>query len=521
MGNAVLALRAAAALAGVLAYGCNPDLIGGRDSAAVSSRSDTGVALDSGVESVGALAVGASSTAGAAEGPSASAVGPSAPSASVSVQEPPPNILLIIADDMGLDAASFDQADPCYAAGDLSNDAAMPHLAELCRTGVRFTDAWAMPQCSPTRAAMLTGRLPMRTGIGAAVSLSSEDGLPPDEFTLPRAMAAADSGYDLVSIGKWHLSAGADDPRVFGWPFHSGPYGGKVASYTDWTRMKNGSLTPESDYLTTAQLDDALGWLDDHGSAPWLMWLALSAPHEPYHKPPLELFDSGELADYQPGSDVHPYYQAMLGALDFELGRLFDALRARGEWDNTVVVFVGDNGTEGRAVDPPFDPDRAKGTLYEGGVRVPLIVAGPAVRGGARTENALVNVVDVYPTVLELAGVDVESTLAAHAPDKVIDGVSIVPYLKRADAPLLREHMIVQYFKDAPDVVDMGHAVRDERYKLVCYGERVELYDLLADPLELVDRFDGAPAPGFELIYASLFAELVAVTGELGLCQGV
>ncbi len=429
-----------------------------------------------------------------------------------------PNILLVIADDMGLDAASFDPQDPCYAAGEVSNDGPMPNVAELCHSGLRFTQAWAMPTCSPTRAAILTGRLPMRTQVGSALRLEDGDALPSTELALPRAMALGGSGYDMAHIGKWHLSGDPDSPGHFGWPHFAGP-AMSLASYQAWTRLEDGVLSEvEGAYITSVQIDDALTGLDDRGEAPWLLWLALSAPHDPYHLPPADLHDAAALGEFTPGSDPRPWFAAMGTAMDTELGRLFDGLRARGEWENTVVIFVGDNGTDRPVVDPPFDPERAKGTLYEAGVHVPLVIAGPAVADGPRDVDHLVSVVDLFPTVLELAGVDVAAAVGAHAGDHSLDGVSALPYLTDAAAPPQRTHLVAQTFQDTPPIAEMNHAIRDGSHKLVCTPTSVELYDLQTDPLELRDLYEPEPEPGVQEVFTSLRDALVQRTGEPDLC---
>jgi arylsulfatase A-like enzyme len=433
-----------------------------------------------------------------------------------------PNLLLIIADDFGLDAASFDPASPCYAVGDVSNDGPMPNVAELCRTGVRFTAAWAMAQCSPARASMLTGRLPFRTGLGDTVSIPDGDSLRIDEFTLPRALAAAGSPYAAASIGKWHVTPDPADANMFGWPHHVGPIGGSLLDYDAWTRVEDGVYSKANTYATTAQADDAISWLDgvDVGT-PWLLWLAVSAPHDPYHLPPLHLHDADALGDFPTDGDVdpRPWFAAMATALDTELGRVFDAVRARGEWEETVVVFVGDNASDKPVVEAPFSSDRAKGTLYQGGIAVPMVIAGARVADAPRDVDTVVSVVDVYATLLELAGVDVAATVeAAAAPGTVIDSVSLVPYLVDPLARPQRTEVFAQKFAYGAPIDNMAHAVRNERYKLICERERVEMYDLLVDPWEERDLFRRGPAQGYAAEFASLYNALTAKVRVPGLC---
>jgi arylsulfatase A-like enzyme len=447
--------------------------------------------------------------------PAAQLAAPSADREQAFTAGPPPNILLVIADDFGLDAASLDASDPCYAVGEVSNDGPMPHVAELCRTGARFTHAWAMPQCSPTRAAMLTGRLPMRTGVGAAVALSGGPELPADEVTLPQVLTGAGAGYDLASIGKWHLTVDPADPNRFGWPHHVGPHGGALPDYWSWLRNDNGAVGPSTGYATTVQTDDAIAWLEQRGEAPWLLWFAPSAPHDPYHLPPAELHDGPALPPYSPEADARPYFAAMMSSLDTELGRLFDAVDARGEWGETVVVFVGDNGNTEWVLDPPYDPEHGKGTVYQPGTRVPLLISGPGI--APHDVDAPVSVADLVPTLIALTGLDVQATLQDQAPGVQIDGVSLVSHLVDGSTPA-RDHVVVQAFEGAPAVDRMAHAISDGRYELVCTPGSVELYDLELDPAEANDLVDGAPAPGCEAVLAELRAALVDRTDTPALC---
>jgi arylsulfatase A-like enzyme len=168
----------------------------------------------------------------------------------------------------------------------------------------------------------------------------------------------------------------------------------------------------------------------------------------------------------------------MIARLDQEIGRLLANLDAE-TLENTVVIFVGDNGTTGNSIDPPFHPDRAKFTVYEGGVRVPLIIAGPGVPRG-RASSALVNTTDLYATIAELAGARVPS-------DRPVDSVSLLPYLEDPSTPSLREWVYADQFYSEHGVDTGGYAVRDDRYKLIEFRNRPELYDLLSDPAESND----------------------------------
>ena len=296
------------------------------------------------------------------------------------------NILLLLVDDWGIDWSPLDNP----GAAQLPE---MPNLQRRADSAVRFTNAYAQPTCSPTRATILTGRYPSRHGVGTPAGAN----LPAGEIALPEAFAAAGSGYVLGSVGKWHLGGGNDRPATRGgWPSFSGVVTGNVDDYWDWDKTVDGVLTPVTDtYLTTDQVDDALAFISAAGESPWFCWVGFNAPHTPFHDPPVELLPPGTAP---PANNRNRHKQA-LEALDSEIGRLLDQI----DLAKTNIILVGDNSSPGQTSQAPFATGRAKGTLYEGGIRVPMVPAGPdiAARG---TNDSLVQVADLYATVPSLAG---------------------------------------------------------------------------------------------------------------------
>lgn len=427
----------------------------------------------------------------------------------------PPNILIIIADDFGVDAASFDASDPCYEVGDVSNDANAPNLAALCREGVRFSNAWAMPVCSPTRATMLTGQWPFRHGVTATAGGGTT--ISTDSYSLPRALDDGGSGYATAQFGKWHIGGRATTPLEMGWDHYAGHLGGVLGDFYAWDRTTDGETTTSETYATTANVDDAIGWIGSQDpDQPWLVWLAFNAPHTPFHVPPSDLHSFGELPPYEDGLDPVPYFAAMVEAMDAEIGRLLTHLRDTDAFDNTVVIFIGDNGTSGRVADrPPFDRGRAKGSLYEGGLNVPFIIAGPSIRGG-RSEDALVSVVDVFATVLELAGVNMDAVVTEHSPGHIIDSVSLGPCLD-GDGCTGREWVLGQ-FQELPETegeipASNGYAYRDATHKIICWDDgRSEAYDLRDDRFE-----EGAPVEA-PAVRDRMVEGIRAAVGSPGLC---
>jgi len=401
------------------------------------------------------------------------------------------NVLLVVADDLGVDYVA------AYNEG--TNPPPTPTLSALAARGVLFRNAWANPSCSPTRACLQTGRYPFRTMVGRWIGHTQSPQnvglLEQKEVTIPEVLDRAGSGYAHALVGKWHLHdafAPADNPRrVGGYSHFAGLLEGQVPSYTNWTRYVNGVGTPTTTYCTTQVTDDAIAWIQAQ-TQPWVCVVTHQAPHIPYHAPPAHLHTQN-LTGLTPQPTTHtpaniPFYRAMVQSLDTELGRLFATL-GPALMAQTNVVFIADNGTVQQQSVAPFSGTRSKGTPYEGGVNVPLIVAGPAVVQGGREVGALACSTDVFRTVLELTGA------ASHVPPHVPnDSVSLVPYLTNPAQAPLRTFAYTEEFTGTawPAPETNGHAtIRNARFKLVRRfgGGASELFDLLNDPWELTNLF--------------------------------
>ncbi len=332
----------------------------------------------------------------------------------MSASAQPHNVLVIIADDLGVD--SF----PLTASAGASLPP-MPNISALKSSGVLFRNARSQPTCSPTRASLLTGRHPFRTGIGAQLTDASSPQLQASEFTLPEAFAANSGlGYTLAMFGKWHLNSGAgtnDTPRTIGgWPTFAGTIIGALPDYSAWTKVTNGVAAASTAYATTDTANDVIAFINAR-TGPWFAWAAFNAPHAPFHVPP-----SG-LHSYGTPTTNRSQYEAMCEALDTEVGRVL----ARVNLATTNVIFLGDNGTPANVIQTPYNSAHAKESLYDGGTRVPLIIAGPDVVSPNRESTVPVNCVDLYATILELAGINVAATQPGANP---IDSVSLLPILK-------------------------------------------------------------------------------------------
>jgi arylsulfatase A-like enzyme len=375
------------------------------------------------------------------------------------------NVLVVLLDDVGAEQlAAFDGMDaPPYT----------PNLDALASQGSVFDRAYAYPTCSPSRAALLTGQHSWRHGLGGVILDASSPGLDDSVPTLVDRLAP--HGVATAWIGKWHLGPMADveHPLRAGFDRFSGSLGNlhdKYAiaeswmDYDHWERVDESGVHTETRYATTVTIDEAIeavGALPE----PWVVVVAPNAAHTPLTEPPEALLVEGRRF---PGDLPYGGFRRVIQALDTELGRLLEAVDLA---DSTVLV-MGDNGAEGRVVKPPLAA-MAKGTPYEVGVRVGMIAAGRGVASGARSD-ALVSIVDLLPTAMELTGVPVT------ADD--LDGVSLVPLLADPSAQV-RQTVHAQGFD--PELT--WQMVRNNRFKLVKTGEVEELYDLEGVRIEGVD----------------------------------
>ncbi len=422
------------------------------------------------------------------------------------------NVVLILLDDYGVDAAPFypDEA----RIETTPAPPPMPNLTQLAEQGVIFETAWSYPTCAPTRATIFTGRFGFRTGIGSRQRDASYPDLPLEEFGLPEAViAATDDSYALTNIGKFHLNNEGDDlaPNRHGWPDYRGSVFGRVPDYFSRRKVINGRVTQSTEYVTTDQINDAVAFIEraDSEQKPFFLWLGLNGPHTPFHLPPAHLHSYGDLPDIRddpPEELWRPYFEAMCESVDTELGRLF----ARIDFRTTTVIVMGDNGTQDIAIASPHEPLHAKGTVYETGVRVPLLIAGRGVTARGQMVTRFVHSVDLYPTILELLGVDVGEVLPEGT---VLDGISYVRYLTDPDAPPIRERLYAEKFQQTWET-RVERALRDERYKLLTrFSGQDEFFDLERDPLETRNLLDERMTEAQSEAHRRLRAEMEALLG--------
>ena len=383
--------------------------------------------------------------------------------------ESAPNILFVIADDMGLDAT------PGYSIG--NQKPTMPNLQNLINSGVRFNNAWSNPTCSPTRASIITGKYGIRNGV-----LKVDDPLSTSEVALQEYIKSnASNSYSSAVIGKWHLSKNANHPNNMGIDYYAGPLSGGLQSYTNWNLTINGQTQTSTEYATTKVTDLAIDWVKDQ-TKPWFLWLAYNAPHTPFHLPPNDLHSQGALPSDQASIDANPlpYYLAMIEAMDSEYGRLLGSMSQEVR-DNTIIIFIGDNGTPNQVLQ---GYKKGKGTIFQGGINIPMIIGGKGVTRFNQTEDALINLTDLFATIADIAGVSVSS---------IHDSRSFKSLLTQNTNDNSRDYTFIE---DGNDDGTVDYTIRNATHKYILYNDGSEaLFNLASDPLESTNFMNANQLP--------------------------
>jgi arylsulfatase A-like enzyme len=438
----------------------------------------------------------------------------------------PPNFVFFLIDDLGWkDLGSYG-----------STFHLTPNIDELAASGVRFTQAYAAsPVCSPTRASILTGRHPARLDItdwiggsqrGDLLPAEYVDHLPPEEVTLAEVLRA--QGYATGYFGKWHLGDQPHYPESQGFDLNvGGTAAGQPASYFYPYKAEEGRNPfwdvpgldggEEGEYLTDRLTDEALEFLEGNREGPFLLYLAHYAVHTPIqskdplteryaaradslpeHEGPRFETEHGRAQTRLVQDD--PAYAGMVQSVDESVGRVLSRLDDLGLTDNTVVIFMSDNGglstVAGERTGPTtIAPLRAgKGWLYEGGIRTPMIIRWPGRVAPGSVRDDPVQSTDFFPTMMEMAGV-------AANPAGPLDGVSLVPVL--TDSGDLERDALFWHF---PHYHGSGNrpsgAIRRGRWKLVEWFEdgTYELYELGTDPEEKVNLSVAEPDRAQDLL---------------------
>lgn len=413
-----------------------------------------------------------------------------------------PNVILILADDLGWVDTSFTG----------STFYRTPNIERLAARSVYFPNAYsASPLCSPTRASIMTGQSPARTGIttpgchtrhevfeasvpesaAAHVKLlgcRSVTRLKPEYHTLAEAVRGA--GYSTGHFGKWHLGPDPYDPLHHGFdvdiPHWPGP--GPAGSFVAPWKFPNFEPRTPKEHIEDRMGDEAVAFMEGNRDKPFFLNYWQFSVHAP--------FDAKEelIEEYRQRVDPDnpqrsPTYAAMVHALDDNVGKVLDAVERLGIADNTIIIFYSDNGgnmyneVDGTTPTSNSPLRGGKGSMYEGGIRVPALVAWPGVVAGGTRREALIQSEDLYPTILEMTG-------AAAEPEQPCDGVSMVPFL-RGEAAQVR-NAVYCYFPHSPprvpDHLPPSVCVRKGDWKLIRMfhdgdkqQHRYELYDLKND----------------------------------------
>src|SRR5262245_25214614 len=407
-----------------------------------------------------------------------------ATSAAAQQAAPRPHIIYIVADDLGWKDVGFH-----------GSDIKTPHLDKLAQEGARLEQYYVQPMCTPTRAALMTGRYPFRYGLQTAViPTPGKYGMPTDEWLLPQALKEA--GYRTVMVGKWHLGH-ADRkywPMQRGLDYHYGAVLGEIDYFThsssnirDWYR--NNKPVKEEGYVTELLGKDAVARIMEHDpKTPLFLYLAFTAPHSPYQAPKAYIEKYKNIED-----PTRRAYAAMIASMDDEIGKVIAALEKKKMRDNTLIVFMSDNGGNRLAMFAgdadvsklklPADngPYRGgKGTLYEGGTRVVAFANWPGhIKPGDVKE--VMHVVDMFPTLAGLAGANTNK-------GKPLDGVDVWSAISEGRTSPRTE---VVY-----NIEPFRGGVRQGDWKLIWrtpLPSAIELYNIADDPYERTNLAEKNP----------------------------
>lgn len=404
--------------------------------------------------------------------------------AAAAAKRPKPNIVIIVADDLGWNAVGYH-----------NKDVRTPNIDErIVRRGVELDNFYVCPMCSPTRAGTMTGRYPIRYGCARSVIPPQRDyGVPTDEVMLPAALATC--GYERRgAFGKWHLGHLRKRwlPLSRGFTEFYGCYNGAIDYFTherdgelDW--HDNWDSCRDQGYSTELIAERATAFIrrSADGAAPFLCYVPFNAPHSPFQAPP----KYERMYEHVEDRALRTYY-AMVTAMDDGIGRILDALDERNVADNTLVWFFSDNGGVGRFKTNNLPLKGFKLTTYEGGVRTAAAVRYPAGYPAGTKVTTPIAYIDVLPTLLSLAG-----TTPARAGCKDIDGLDVNPVLSGRAQSMPDRCLYFYYGQDGP-ATEMISVICD-RWKLVISGPDITngvtaenglvLYDIRRDPNETQD----------------------------------
>jgi arylsulfatase A-like enzyme len=391
-----------------------------------------------------------------------------------------PNVLLIVSDDQGY--------------GDLgctgNPHAKTPNVDRLAAGGVTLDRFFVSPLCAPTRASLLTGRYSLRTGVHGVAR--GEETMRADEVTIAEVLR--DAGYRTGLFGKWHNGEHFPcTPQGQGFQDVLGFNCGHWNNYFDTTLLRDGRPEKTRGYVPDVLTDAAIGFIEANRGRPFLCYVAYNTPHSPFQVGD-KYFDKYKRAGLD---DRLACVYGMCENIDDNVGRLVECVNRLGLRDDTIVIYMSDNGPNGARFNAGMRG--VKGTLHEGGSRVPCYVSWPKRFTAARTVTQIAAHVDVFPTLLELCGVE------RPAGRPAIDGRSLVPLLDGKDDGWPERTLFCQIQKAKNHA-----AVRTQQYRLVNEPKGWALYDMAADPAQA--RNIAAQRPE---VVAKLVAEYDKWWGEI------
>lgn len=384
-----------------------------------------------------------------------------------------PNFIVILMDDMGWRDVGF-----------MGNRfVETPNIDRLARSGLIFSQAYASaPNCAPTRACLMSGQYTPRHGIYTVVDPRQPVGAPWHKLMAAEskselatgvvtiAEALQTGGYETGFFGMWNLGRGRSGPVTPG-----GQGFKRVVFPENLGFVKDAYFNSEGNYLSDRLTDEVLRFVEQNRDRPFFAYLPDHAVHAPFEPKPDLLKKYKQMASQRPDRRNDPAYAATIEAVDQNVGRIVDLLTRLNLAENTVIIFTSDNGGTQQFTSPLRG---SKGQLYEGGIRIPLVVSWAKLKKPGRTCEAPVTSIDLYPTLLEMAGIQPPK-------GQVLDGISLVPVLDGAAS--LQRSKLFWHFPCYVGKATPSSALRDGDFKLVTFfeeGGRRELYNLRTDPHE-------------------------------------
>ena len=398
-----------------------------------------------------------------------------------------PNILLIMTDDQGFGDVGY-HGNP---------DIQTPNMDNLAQEGAWFRQFYVSSVCAPTRASLLTGRYSMRTGTQWVTR--NLESMHPDETTF--AHIFRDAGYKTAAFGKWHNGEHfPSDPKGMGFDLFFGFNGGHHNNYFDTELEYNGKMVQTEGYITDVLTDSTIAFIQRNHNQPFLAYVPYNAPHSPFQLPD-EYYDRYAAMDYD-ARTASAY--GMVENIDDNLGRLLESLDELNLADDTIVIFLTDNGPNGHRYNAFMRGIKA--SVHEGGVRVPLFIRWPGKIAEGTVIEELTAHIDMLPTLVELTGIPNPET-------KPLDGSSFAGLLLNQENDFPDDRLLFFHHSRWDSLEVYPGSVRNNRYRYVRgYDGGWELFDMKADPGERFDitHLHPALADSFIQAYYDWFEDVTA-----------